>query len=131
MAEWSPRQVHALRRELTCCADPAYEGDQDASGELDDPATWRQWAYMTRCSYGRSEDDQDWHEAMSRAHEPMEVLKAAMAASVDVGLRALVFKLLGVDPFLLARQLEVHHMEHHRNMSTYEFLSWVEGAPAK
>ncbi len=131
VAEWSPRQVHALRRELTCCADPAYEGDQDASGELDDPATWRQWAYMTRCSYGRSEDDQDWHEAMSRAHEPMEVLKAAMAASVDVGLRALVFKLLGVDPFLLARQLEVHHMEHHRNMSTYEFLSWVEGAPAK
>ena len=131
VAEWSPRQVNALRRELMCCADPAYEGDQDASGELDDPATWRQWAYMTRCSYGRSEDDQDWHEAMSRAHEPMEVLKAAMAASVDVGLRALVFKLLGVDPFLLARQLEVHHMEHHRNMSTYEFLSWVEGAPAK
>ena len=131
VAEWSPRQVNALRRELMCCADPAYEGDQDANGELDDPATWRQWAYMTRCSYGRSEDDQDWHEAMSRAHEPMEVLKAAMAASVDVGLRALVFKLLGVDPFLLARQLEVHHMEHHRNMSTYEFLSWVEGAPAK
>ena len=70
-------------------------------------------------------------DAKQHVGEWRMVLKAAMAASVDVGLRALVFKLLGVDPFLLARQLEVHHMEHHRNMSTYEFLSWVEGAPAK